>query len=346
MSSAEVFSETSQESALTAFKVRVLLVDDQVIIAEAVRRILADDPDIEFHFVTDGEQALQAAIDLKPTVILQDLIMPDADGFELVQRYRAHPKTENVPVIVMSTKEEPNSKARGFAVGANDYVIKLPDRLELLARIRYHSAAYINRLQRDDAFRFLRESQQKLAEANIELQKLVSLDGLTGIPNRRRFDEVLQTEWQRAQRKLSPLSLLICDIDFFKIYNDTYGHLGGDECLKKVAAALSACLRRPADLAARYGGEEFALILPDTDEQGALMVAEMCRRRIEELAIPNVGSPMHGKVTLSLGLASVIPSAQIKPEELIDMADQALYAAKHNGRNQARLFAGGDPARH
>lgn len=335
---AESFSEAGQEPALTSFKVKVLLVDDQVIIAEAVRRLLADDNDIEFHFVTDGDQALQAAIDLKPTVILQDLIMPEVDGFELVQRYRAHPETENIPVIVLSTKEEPKSKAKGFAVGANDYVIKLPDRLELLARIRYHSTAYINRLQRDDAFRFLRESQQKLAEANIELQKLASLDGLTCIPNRRRFDEVLQLEWQRAQRQRTTLSLLLCDIDFFKIYNDSYGHLAGDVCLKKVAATLAVCLRRPADLAARYGGEEFALILPETDEQGAMVVAETCRKQIEELAIPNADAPLHGNVTLSLGLVSMIPSTQLRPEDMIDMADHALYEAKHNGRNQSRLF--------
>lgn len=338
MSSVEALSAADQEPALTSFKVKVLLVDDQVIIAEAIRRLLADDNDIEFHFVTDGTQALQAAIDLKPTVILQDLIMPDVDGFELVQRYRSRSETKNIPVIVLSTKEEPKSKARGFAVGANDYVCKLPDRLELLARIRYHSAAYTNRLQRDDAFRFLRESQQKLAEANIELQKLASLDGLTGIPNRRRFDEVLHTEWQRAQRTGSPLALLLCDIDFFKSFNDTYGHLSGDMCLKKVAMALSTCLRRPADLAARYGGEEFALILPDTDEKGALIVAEACRRRVEDLAMDNAQSPIGGKVTLSLGLASVICSRQMSPENLINMADQALYEAKHNGRNQATLF--------
>lgn len=331
-------SHTPLESSLADFKVTVLLVDDQVIIAEAVRRLLADDRDIAFHYVSDGAQALQAAIALKPTVILQDLVMPDTDGFDLVQRYRAHPETENIPIIVLSTKEDAKFKARGFAVGANDYIIKLPDQLELRARIRYHSAGYISRLQRDAAFRFLHESQQKLSEANIELQKLASLDGLTGIPNRRRFDEALQTELLRAQRMRSPLSLLMCDIDFFKVYNDTYGHLAGDLCLKKVAAGLSSMLQRPADLAARYGGEEFALILPDTHERGAIAVAESCRKQVEALAIANAGSTNYGHITVSIGLVNLIPSAQVDPEQLIGMADRALYQAKRNGRNQVQCF--------
>jgi two-component system, chemotaxis family, response regulator WspR len=326
------------ESSLTDFKVTVLLVDDQIIIAEAVRRLLADDSEIAFHYVSDGRQALQAAIALKPTVILQDLMMPDTDGFELVQHYRAHPETENIPIIVLSTKEDAKFKARGFAVGANDYIIKLPDQLELLARIRYHSSGYINRLQRDAAFRFLHESQQKLSEANIELQKLASLDGLTGIPNRRRFDEALQIELLRAQRMQSSLSLLMCDIDFFKIYNDTYGHLAGDLCLKKVAAVLSTTLQRPADLAARYGGEEFALILPDTHERGAVAVAETCCKQVEALAIPHQGSVNYGKVTASIGLVHLIPSIHVSPEHLISMADDALYQAKRNGRNQIKCF--------
>jgi two-component system chemotaxis family response regulator WspR len=326
------------ESSLAAFKVTVLLVDDQLIIAEAVRRLLADDGDIAFHYVCAGEQALQAAIDLKPTVILQDLVMPDSDGFELVQRYRAHPETENIPIIVLSTKEDPKFKARGFAVGANDYVIKLPDRLELLARIRYHSAGYISRLQRDAAFRSLHESQQKLSEANIELKKLASLDGLTGIANRRRFDEALQSELLRAHRTQTSLSLFMCDIDYFKIYNDTYGHLAGDLCLKKVAAALSTTLQRPADLAARYGGEEFALILPDTHEKGAIAVADICRRQVEALAIPNRGSADYGHITVSIGLVNLLPSVSVGPEQLIGMADSALYKAKRNGRNQVQCF--------
>ena len=318
----------------TKFKVRVLLVDDQLIIVEAVRRMLADQPDIEFHFVTDPAHALDCAQRLQPTVILQDLIMPGVDGFDLIRRYREQEASAHVPVIVLSAKDEPKLKAHGFAVGANDYLVKLPDRLELLARIRYHSGAYISRLQRDEAFKFLRESQKQLAEANIELQKLAALDGLTGIANRRRFDETLQTEWQRGQRERRPLSLLLCDIDCFKLYNDTFGHVAGDLCLKKAAAVLTGCLKRPADLAARYGGEEFALVLPDTDEAGARSVAEYCLRALADLGIDNPQAP-HRIVTMSIGIATLVPGAGHSPAELVDGADRALYAAKDGGRNRA-----------
>ncbi|KQW94055.1 diguanylate cyclase [Massilia sp. Root418] len=321
------------EPGLTAFKVRVLLVDDQLIIVEAVRRMLSDQPDIEFHYVTDATLAQQTAAQLQPTVILQDLVMPSVDGFALIQAYRADELTRHVPVIVLSAKEDPKLKAHSFAVGANDYIVKLPDKLELLARVRYHSSAHISRLQRDQAFRFLRESQKNLADANIELQKLAALDGLTGIANRRRFDETMAVEWQRGQRERQPLSLLMCDVDFFKIYNDTFGHLSGDLCLKKAAAVLTEHLKRPADLAARYGGEEFAILLPDTRLEGALALAESCVRHLEKLAIENPQAAPYCVVTMSVGVASVVPSPHFSIEELIESADRALYAAKKGGRN-------------
>ncbi len=184
------------EPSLTNFKVRVLLVDDQLIIVEAVRRMLADQEEIEFHVTTDAREAIACANELQPTVILQDLVMPEVDGFELIRRFRNEEMLAHVPIIVLSAREDPKLKAHGFAVGANDYLVKLPDKLELLARVRHHSNAHIHRLQRDQAFRFLRESQQKLAAANVELQKLAALDPLTGIANRRRFDETLVLEWR------------------------------------------------------------------------------------------------------------------------------------------------------
>ncbi|MFP5393292.1 MAG: diguanylate cyclase domain-containing protein, partial [Gammaproteobacteria bacterium] len=269
----------------SAMAVRVLLVDDQLIIIEALRRMLSGHDDIEFHYVTDANVAVATAQQLKPTVILQDLLMPGIDGFQLIRDYRACAELNEVPVIVLSAKEDPKLKAHGFAIGANDYLVKLPDPLELLARVRYHSASHIVRLQRDEAFRFLRESQQSLAHANIELQKLAALDGLTGIANRRRFDEALRVEWSREQRDKRPLSLLMCDIDCFKAYNDAFGHLTGDLCLKKTAAVLTEHLKRPADLAVRYGGEEFAILLPDTPLDGAMVVAEACRAHMEQLGL-------------------------------------------------------------
>lgn len=324
------------EPAVTHYKVRVLLVDDQLIIVEALRRMLADQPDIEYHYVTDARQAVATAMRLQPTVILQDLVMPDIDGFGLIQQYREAEALRKVPVIVLSAREDPKLKAHSFAVGANDYLVKLPDRLELLARVRYHSAGHINALQRDEAFRFLRESQQNLAHANIELQKLAALDSLTGIANRRKFDEVIAAEWQRGQREKKPLSLLMCDVDCFKLYNDRYGHLAGDLCLKKTAAILTEHLKRPADLAVRYGGEEFAIILPDTDADGAMMIAEACRGHLAALAIGNPDAPA-AVVTMSVGVCTLVPSRESSFEAMIERADKALYAAKSGGRNQVQL---------
>ncbi|MES2758718.1 MAG: diguanylate cyclase [Pseudomonadota bacterium] len=332
MSDATVASSV-EDQPVTQFKVRVLLVDDQLIIVEAIRRMLSEQNDIEFHYTTDAGAAIATARLLQPTVILQDLVMPAVDGFTLIREYREDPALRHVPVIVLSAKDDAKLKAHSFSVGANDYVVKLPDRLELLARIRYHSAGYISRLQRDEAFQFLRASQKNLADANIELQKLAALDGLTGIANRRRFDEVMRSEWQRGKRDRKPLSLLMCDIDCFKNYNDSFGHLAGDLCLKKAAAVLTEHLKRPADVAARYGGEEFAIVLPDTSLDGALLIANACRAHIEQLAMENPKSPS-GIITMSIGVASVMPSKDGSVDALVERADKALYAAKNDGRNR------------
>jgi two-component system chemotaxis family response regulator WspR len=325
-------SHTEDEYAASD-QVRVLLVDDQLIIAEAVRRMLAAHPDIEFHYVTDAHAAHAAALALRPTVILQDLVMPGADGFQLLAAYRADEQLRDVPVVVLSTREEAKLKAHGFAIGASDYLVKLPDQLELVARIRHHSRGYIGLLQRDAALRSLHASQEELARTNRELRALAALDGLTGIANRRRFDEALGVEWQRARRQGAPLSLLLCDVDCFKDYNDNLGHPAGDLCLKKTAAALISQLKRPADLAARYGGEEFAILLPDTGLDGALKLAEDCCRHLEGSAMPHP-TAAGGVVTMSIGVASLLPGEGNTAEELVAAADRALYAAKHGGRNR------------
>jgi two-component system chemotaxis family response regulator WspR len=320
------------------YKVRVLLVDDQLIIVEAVRRMLAGHPDIEFHFVTDPHAAHAAALRHRPTVILQDLVMQGADGFQLIRAYQEDEALRDIPVIVLSTRDEAKLKAHAFAIGAHDYLVKLPDRLELTARIRRHSAGYISGLQRDAAYRSLRASQEDLARVNEELRRLAALDGLTGIANRRRFDEAVQAEWNRGRRHGSPLALLLCDVDHFKRYNDHLGHPAGDLCLKKVAAVLTGQLKRPADLAARYGGEEFVLLLPDTDLAGALRVGEACRAGLEQLALPHPGAPC-GFVTMSLGVACIVPGEDDDPDDLVARADAALYDAKRAGRNRVGTAA-------
>ena len=177
---------------------------------------------------------------------------------------------------------------------------------------------------------------EQLEAANQELQRLASIDGLTQVANRRRFDEYLHEEWRRLAREQSPLSLILCDIDYFKLYNDNYGHLAGDFCLQQVAAVLRQCVRRPPDLVARYGGEEFALILPNTDARGAAFVAETVRQRVRGLRIPHAKSPVSQYVTLSLGVASTIPRLYASSQKLIGAADEALYQAKAEGRDCLR----------
>ncbi|MCL7489244.1 MAG: diguanylate cyclase [Desulfobulbaceae bacterium] len=316
-----------------AFRITVFLVDDQAMIAEAVRRALAEE-DLDFYYCQDPTEAVKKALELEPTIILQDLVMPEIDGLTMVRFYRANPTLAQVPIIVLSTKEEPEIKSKAFEYGANDYLVKLPDKVELIARIRYHSRAYINQMERDEAFRALEKSQKELAAANKILEKLSSLDGLTGVPNRRRFDEVLKQEWQRAIRHSTSLSLIMLDIDFFKPYNDTYGHQGGDECLKRVAKALESAARRETDTIARYGGEEFAAILPETGSKGAREVAEALRAVVEEENIPHESSKVSDHVTISVGVATWLPERGSSPEALLGAADEALYKSKENGRNR------------
>ena len=182
-----------------------------------------------------------------------------------------------------------------------------------------------------------RQAEVALERANRELQRLSVLDDLTQVANRRRFDETLNEEWQRLSRDRAPLSLIFCDIDYFKLYNDTYGHQAGDDCLRAVADAISANCQRPGDFVARYGGEEFIVILPNTETEGAVHLAEDIRQEIERLKIPHMRSQVSPYITLSLGVSCVSPSADITPESLIGVADKALYEAKNQGRNRTVL---------
>jgi diguanylate cyclase (GGDEF)-like protein/PAS domain S-box-containing protein len=178
-----------------------------------------------------------------------------------------------------------------------------------------------------------------LQKANAELQRLAALDELTQIANRRRFDERLLQEWRRARRDHSPLALVLCDIDYFKLYNDTYGHLKGDETLRAVAQTIQAVLKRSMDLVARFGGEEFAIILPNTDDQGAMRVAQDVKTAVEELRITHGTSKVVPFITCSFGVASLIPVADARPDLLVDRSDKALYQAKADGRNQIVAFS-------
>jgi two-component system chemotaxis family response regulator WspR len=312
----------------------VVLVDDQPMIGEAIRRALAGEPDIVFHYCSNGSAAVAAAEKIGPTVILQDLVMPDVDGLTLVRQYRANPATQNVPVIVLSSKEDAAIKSEAFAADVDDYLVKLPDKVELIARIRHHSKGYLHRLQRDAAYQALSESQRQLVEMNLVLQRLGNADGLTGLNNRRYLDERISEEWKRAIRRQNCLSLLMIDVDDFKKYNDSYGHLAGDEVLKQVAEVILASLTRPTDLAARFGGEEFVVMLPDTPLAGAGQVGEKLCRKLEALQIPHSAASTGSWLTLSVGAASICPQASDVSADLLDEADRALYAAKRAGKNR------------
>jgi len=313
----------------------VLLVDDQLMIGETVRRALANEPHIVFHFCSDPGAAVATAERIAPTVILQDLVMPGIEGLTLLREYRALEATRNTPIIVLSTREDPITKRDAFAMGANDYIVKLPDKIELIARIRYHSQAYLSRRQRDAAYRALHESQRQLMAANIELLRLSNMDGLTGLNNRRRFDEYASTEWRRALRERATFGLLLIDVDQFKPYNDANGHLAGDELLRRIGETIRNCCRRPEDLPARYGGDEFAVVLPGVQVNALETIGERLRKAVQDLEREHGSSYAARYVTLSVGGAVTVPTAEDGLHDLIAVADRNLYEAKAKGRNKS-----------
>ncbi|MBM3845708.1 MAG: diguanylate cyclase [Verrucomicrobia bacterium] len=319
-----------QESDVFEFSSIVLMVDDQKIVGEAMRRMLQAEKDIEFHYCSDTASAISRAESIKPTIILQDLVMPGVDGMSMIPQYRAHHATRDIPIIVLSSKEDPAVKRDAFSNGANDYLVKLPDPIELIARVRAHSRAFRSQQQ-------LRLLQQKLEASNAVLRQLSSQDGLTGIANRQHFDEQLDREWRRCQRNGKQVSLVMIDVDGFKLYNDHYGHQAGDDCLRTVAQALKKTIMRPGDILARYGGEEFVVILPETDLPGAAAVAERLRDAVERLELHHEKSPCSDHVTISLGVACCSPTARMESITLVRHADRALYRAKKSGRNRAFL---------
>ena len=318
------------------FRSRTLLIDDQLIVAEGLRRMLMGCEDIEFAYCADSSQAIAMANEYRPTVILQDLVMPGMNGLMLLSLFRSNPATKNVPIVVLSTKEDPKIKGEAFAIGATDYLVKWPDEIEVLARVRAHSRSYLAQQQRDEALRALRILKVELERKNAELEALSCRDGLTGVLNRRGFDDYLNKEWLRAIRQRHDVGLLLIDVDHFKDYNDNYGHQGGDECLRKVAFALGAALKRPSDIVARYGGEEFGVVIPATSIDGGAMIADALCKSVAALRIPHAFSATAPYVTVSIGVATIQPQPVDSTDSLIRLADDALYAAKAGGRNQFR----------
>jgi len=265
----------------------------------------------------------------KIDLILLDIIMPKIDGIEVCRRIQGAEHLKDIPIIMVSVKDEVESIKMALDSGAIDYITKPVDKVELLARVQSGM-----RLKQEMDRRKARE--RALEERNQMLERLSFLDGLTGVANRRYFDESITQECRRAARDNTSLSLVMLDIDFFKRFNDTYGHQKGDVCLKEVATALSESLKRPGDFVARYGGEEFVAVLPNTDIEGAVFVAEAMRSNVAILAIPHANSEAGSCVTVSLGVGSMNPTHDTEPAQLISMVDKALYEAKGEGRNRLK----------
>lgn len=247
-----------------------------------------------------GEAAVAAFAEQTPDLVLLDVVLPDIDGFEVARRIRAMEKEGGwTPIIFLSSLGKDEDIERGIMAGGDDYLHKPVSEVVLGAKVRAMERLIQMRCS-------LVSLASELDTANQELQRLSASDALTGIANRRYFDEHITREWRRARRNASSVALMMCDVDHFKLFNDTYGHQAGDECLRRVAGAIATSLERGSDLAARYGGEEFVVVLCETAIGGALIVAEKIRHAVHALNIPHSASSL-GRVTLSIGLAASVP---------------------------------------
>lgn len=260
-----------------------------------------------------GEGGLEIAESAQPDLILLDVMMPGIGGFETCRRLKANALTTHIPVIFLSGCNDTEDVVAGFDIGASDYITKPPRSAELCARVKAHL--------------------QTIRSANA-LQREALADPLTRLPNRRHFDSFLEREWQRALRNGTPLSLLVLDVDHFKLCNDTLGHATGDTCLQRVAQVLQAHALRPTDLAARYGGEEFVLLLAETPAEAAAVIAGKIRAEVEALHLPNPQSPDCAWLTVSIGVATIVPGPRDAVGDLFAAADSQMYAAKKAGRNR------------
>jgi diguanylate cyclase (GGDEF)-like protein len=310
----------------------ILVVDDNPDNIQFLGNLLIQ-KDYEIGIAMNGRDAIKFIDQRLPDLILLDIMMPKMSGFEVCQRLKSSSLTRSIPVIFISAKVETEDIINGLEVGAVDYVKKPFNTSELLLRISTHLELKFNREKLQAEVIKRRNIQEQLEKANKELQLLSNLDGLTKIANRRRFDIAIKEEGERAKRKNSSLSLIMCDVDLFKSYNDTYGHQLGDHCLQSIAIAINNACQRPGDLAARYGGEEFAIVLPNTDIEGALVIAETIAQNIKSLKIEHIGSNIDEFITISMGIATITMTQNVVIETLINDADKALYKAKRSGRN-------------
>lgn len=301
---------------LAHFKVRpkLLVVDDQRINILVLNELFREDCDV--FMATSGEQALQVCRAQLPDLVLLDVQMDGIDGYEVCRRLKADAESRDIPVIFITAQGGEADEVRGLQLGAVDFIAKPINPVIVRARVQTHLTL---KLQSDI------------------LRSMALLDGLTGVANRRKFDEQLLRDWRQSQREQTSLSLILVDVDHFKRYNDHYGHQAGDAALQAVARVLTSTLRRPHDLLARYGGEEFVGVLPNTGLSEAVELAERMQAGVRALNLEHSGSPEAQVVTISLGVATVVARSDLAPQALVEAADQQLYAAKQAGR--ARVCA-------
>jgi len=297
-----------------AKKQTILIVDDVTANIDILAELLR--PDYKIRAATSGEKALKISFsENPPDLILLDVMMPDIDGYEVCRILKASFETKDIPIIFITGKTSIEDEIYGFNLGAVDYVRKPFNSVIVKARVNTHA---------------------ELKRYHDYLEGISYLDGLTGIANRRKFDEYLDITWNFAMRDAIPISMVLMDIDCFKLFNDHYGHKEGDACLIKIAQTLAGVATRKTDLVARYGGEEFVCILPNTEMEDAKQIAEKFRRSIMEIQIPHEYSAAGSNVTISIGVATVIPEINSNCSLLIKASDEALYRAKANGRNQVQ----------
>lgn len=306
----------------------ILIIDDDPVVVQGLGRMVSELGSVRF--ALSGEQGLQMAREAHPDLILLDAEMPGLSGYDVCRIIKADPDLWDIPVIFVTGHDDADSELKALEAGAVDFIGKPPKPLLVLARVRTHL---------------------RLKQMSDELRRNANTDALTGVPNRRQFESLLDREWDRARRAGARLSLLMVDIDHFKLYNDHYGHQQGDDCLRVVAQTLQGLVQRPADTVARVGGEEFVILLPETDAAGAIHVAQRIVSGIAAKHLPHEASPVSGMVTVSVGATTVRLGADaggmvpnFRPPELVLSADQALYAAKHAGRNCSRFLALEEPA--
>jgi len=294
---------------------KILVVDDDPATIQLMGRILAGIAQVRF--ATSGESALAMVREARPDLILLDADMPGMGGFAACRALKGDPAVADVPVIFVTSFNELSFELQGFEAGAADFIAKPVSPPIVQARVRM---------------------QLRMKRMADELRRLTVTDSLTGVANRRYLDEVLEREWLRARRTLEPLSLLLVDVDHFKLFNDRLGHPAGDACLRALAEAMSGATHRTSDVVARYGGEEFAVLLPETPLAGAEVVARRLLASVAALRIAHPASPTAPNVTISIGVAVAQPPAPIADEvrALVDAADRALYDVKRHGRGRAR----------